>query len=364
MAFVHSLLLILSISLTAWLGYFTVLFPVVLLLPFSYVLYRGYCDHISEVWFVLPVALLEHLCGIRFVFSGDLEFPKGDRAIMIMNHRTRLDWLFLWNWLFRFGRLRNHKIVLKDSLKRVPGFGWAMQQFGFLFLKRSWTEDRMWFDKILKYYVGRSYPLQLLLFPEGTDLSPSNKQKSIEWAKKNDLPKYEYLLQPRLRGFSYAVELLRSNVDAVYDLTVGYPDSVPDSEKTLFSGKFPSEIHFHCKRYDIKSLPREEKELEQWCSDRWREKEKFLTGFYEKNKKFPGPQIQSDDYSAKNATYFLIKQFIFLMIWIFVMIGIFYYLFTSSAMRWYYLAGNIFMVVVTQYFKGWDWIEASYLSLQ
>jgi lysocardiolipin and lysophospholipid acyltransferase len=127
--------------------------------------------------FSVLLTFKEHVCGIRFVFWGDGVFPANDRSLIIMNHRTRLDWMFLWAWMLRFGRLKHMKIILKDSLKYVPGAGWAMQQFGFLFLRRNWAEDRVQFDRMLKYFAGRSYPIQMLLFPEGTDLSVSNKLK-------------------------------------------------------------------------------------------------------------------------------------------------------------------------------------------
>lgn len=40
-----------------------------------------------------------------------------------MNHRTRLDWMFLWCCLLRYSYLRLEKICLKAALKAVPGFG-------------------------------------------------------------------------------------------------------------------------------------------------------------------------------------------------------------------------------------------------
>ena len=44
-------------------------------------------------------------------------------CLLIMNHRTRFDWMFLWCYLVRMGDLKKLKIVLKDSLKAVPVLG-------------------------------------------------------------------------------------------------------------------------------------------------------------------------------------------------------------------------------------------------
>jgi 1-acyl-sn-glycerol-3-phosphate acyltransferase len=49
---------------------------------------------------------------MKYVITGDV-VPRDEACVMMCNHRNRLDWLFLWGWLFRFGRLWNEKIVLK-----------------------------------------------------------------------------------------------------------------------------------------------------------------------------------------------------------------------------------------------------------
>lgn len=51
----------------------------------------------------------------------------GEAALIICNHRTRVDWMFLWCLCLRHGQLSGLKIVLKESLKGIPGFGWATQ---------------------------------------------------------------------------------------------------------------------------------------------------------------------------------------------------------------------------------------------
>ena len=44
-------------------------------------------------------------------------------CLIIMNHRTRFDWLFLWCYLLRRGKLLNEKIILKEAIKKIPIFG-------------------------------------------------------------------------------------------------------------------------------------------------------------------------------------------------------------------------------------------------
>lgn len=74
-------------------------------------------------WPLCPLqSLLELVFGVKVVITGD-GFIPGERSVIIMNHRTRLDWMFLWCCLLRYSYLRLEKICLKAVLKAVPGFG-------------------------------------------------------------------------------------------------------------------------------------------------------------------------------------------------------------------------------------------------
>ncbi|KAG7509629.1 lysocardiolipin acyltransferase 1 [Solea senegalensis] len=198
-----------------------------------------------------------------------------------MNHRTCLDWMFLWCCLLRHSYLRLEKICLKAALKAVPGFGWAMQVGCFVFIRRRWEEDKKHLENMLDYFCDIREPLQLLLFPEGTDLTENTKAKSDIFAAQNNLPKLEYVLHPRTTGFSFIVDKLRQgdNLDAVHDITVAYPKTIPQTERHLILGLFPPEIHFHVRRYPVASLP-SSSELQSWCQARWAEKEIRLRDFY------------------------------------------------------------------------------------
>jgi len=249
----------------------------------------------------------------------------------------------------RFGSLAHEKIILKDSLKKIPFFGWGMQHFCFLFLRRSWEQDERYMSDTLLHFAKRQYPIQLLIFPEGTDLSDVNRKKSSEFAEKNNLVKYNEVLHPRTKGFIYTVALLRKSVKYIYDITIGYPDLVPQTETIYFSGKFPKQIHFHLKRYDIKSLPETDDELAAWCNQRWKEKEALLTEF-QKNKKFPETLQEREvpDVTSK-------KLFCFIF-WTAALIITNYLLYTSSIARWYFVIAFIGEFVIS-YRGGSDSLE-------
>ena len=78
----------------------------------------------------------------------------------------------------RLGLCRTLKIALKEPMRKIPFFGWAMQAFLFIFLARNDREgDLKRLRARLTHMVGHGDDVALLLFPEGTDLSPSNQEK-------------------------------------------------------------------------------------------------------------------------------------------------------------------------------------------
>ena len=160
--------------------------------------------------------------------------------------------------------------------------GICMQYMCNIFISRRWEVDEKEFRKKLFYYNGLDLPVQLLLFPEGGDLTRRSKAKSDAYADTNGLKRYDYCLHPRARGFVYVMEALRSGrLDAVYDITVGYPDALAKTEGDLTKGKYiPREIHYNIRHYQAEDLPTDEQGLTQWLEERWREKEESLKSFY------------------------------------------------------------------------------------
>ncbi|XP_049552296.1 lysocardiolipin acyltransferase 1 isoform X4 [Orcinus orca] len=194
-----------------WGSFFGSIFMLGPFLPLMFInpsWYRWINNRLVATWLTLPVALLETMFGVKVIITGDA-FVPGERSVIIMNHRTRMDWMFLWNCLMRYSYLRLEKICLKATLKRVPGFGWAMQAAAYIFIHRKWKDDKSHFEDMIDYFCDIHEPLQLLIFPEGTDLTENSTARSNEFAEKNGLQKYEYVLHPRTTGFTFVVDRLR-----------------------------------------------------------------------------------------------------------------------------------------------------------
>lgn len=48
-------------------------------------------------------------------------------------------------------------------------------------------------------------------------------------------------------------------LDAIHDVTIGYPRTQPKNELDIIRGKFPEEIHFYIKRHPVVTFPISEK---------------------------------------------------------------------------------------------------------
>ena len=156
-----------------------------------------------------------------------------------------------------------------------------MQLGTHIFIKRRWEEDKDELTDKLQYLNGLDYPIQLLLFPEGGDITHKSKKRSDDYADREGLPRYEYCLHPRTTGFCHIVEQLKSGgLDAVYDVTIAYPDNIAQTEVEFIKGVIPHEIHFHIRNYEAEDLPLENDQLSAWLQDRWKEKEERLKDFY------------------------------------------------------------------------------------
>merc|ERR1712066_231526 len=92
-----------------------------------------------------------------------------------MNHRTRMDWLWLWLMLKNHGNLNTYKICMIDKIRLVPSIGWSMQQAVFQFISRKWLSDKLYIQKVLEYYKQSACKFGLLFFPEGNSLNARNR---------------------------------------------------------------------------------------------------------------------------------------------------------------------------------------------
>lgn len=146
--------------------------------PVSFLLLRLFSIHYSRKvvsfifghWLALWPFLFENINETKVVFSGET-VPPGERVLLIANHRTEVDWMYLWNLAFRKGSLGYIKYVLKSSLMKLPILGWGFHVLEFISVKRKWEIDESTMHQRLSTFTDIRDPLWLAVFPEGTDFT-------------------------------------------------------------------------------------------------------------------------------------------------------------------------------------------------
>ncbi|CAJ0583293.1 unnamed protein product, partial [Mesorhabditis spiculigera] len=278
------------VFITSLMGSIFILLPFLPVAYLSPIQFRWIADRAVGYWLTFPASLLEFVYGVKFRLVGDV-IDRQKPALIIMNHRTRLDWLFLWNALYKMDPwlLTTEKITLKNGLKKIPGAGWAMSCASYIFLERNIEKDRANMHQLLKYYSESGQSYQILLFPEGTDRDTRSIEISDAFAENNRLPKYLYTLHPRTTGFTEILKQMRENqsISCIYDVTIAYPVNIVQSEKQMITeGDFPERVDFCFRKYDIDAVPEEDNQAIEWLNNLWRQKEATLERYYNGERQF------------------------------------------------------------------------------
>lgn len=290
-------------------------------------------------------------------------------SITLLNHRTRLDWIYIWC----LGTFPHYvKIVLKAELGRLPGVGWAMQMANFIFLKRKIANDEKHMKDVVDYLLRLDGQVHVLMFPEGTNLCPESIASSDSYARKMGRPLLRYTLHPRVTGFQHFVKNIGSRLSYVYDVTVAYPFAMPENELSLFLGNAPQEVHYYVRRWPISSIigrsagdscPNDESTataLGAWLNERWLEKEQLLKEYYLKppaERQFPdevvreGALIDAPSHQPWGPGAVLV-----LLFWILFSLFCITLLCVSWPARLFALAVNIFYIVVNVQTGISEWV--------
>lgn len=246
--------------------------------------------------------------------DGSLQCNFADRMVLMANHQLYTDWLYLW-WIAYTNNMHGFVyIILKESLRNIPIIGWSAQFYNFIFLARNWEEDQRRFKKALSRLNSVTQPMWLIIFPEGTNLSSTTREKSKAWAAKNNLQDMKHQLLPRSTGLKFCLNELKDTTEWLYDCTIAY-EGVPPGQfgqdiftlrSTFFEGRPPKSVNMHWRRFHISDIPiQNTKAFEVWLRNRWREKD-YMLEYFQKHTRFPAENFWKDhldmgDRSSQNS---------------------------------------------------------------
>ncbi|CAH9077979.1 unnamed protein product [Cuscuta europaea] len=242
------------------------------------------------IWLGLFPFLFEKINQTKVIFYGD-RVPTGERALLISNHRTEVDWMYMWDLALRKGCLGHIKYVLKKSLMKLPIFSWAFHFLEFIPLERKWDVDEPVLRSMLSTFTDPRDSLWLAVFPEGTDFTEQKCLRSQKFAVDNGFPVMKNVLLPKSKGFSTCLNMLRHSLDAVYDITIAYKHQCPSLIDNVF-GVDPSEVHMHVRRIPVEKMPISD-DVSDWLMETFQSKDKLLSDFIV-NGYFPDQGIQEE----------------------------------------------------------------------
>lgn len=247
------------------------------------------------------------------------------QSIMIANHQIYTDWVYLW-WLSYTSDLGGSVyILLKKSLSYIPVLRYGMKNYEFIFLSRKWQEDQitlhnqlndidrnsrglgrvngnipektthegkfLWGDLDSKSKAGHKWPYQLILFPEGTNLSANTRKKSIKYAEKVNKQPFRNVLLPHVTGLYTIIKTL-SSCKYLYDVTIAYSgvkrheyaQDIYTMKRVFLEGKSPHCIDIHVTVVKMEDIPMGSiDEFSDWLFKRWEMKDNLMQSFYDNN---------------------------------------------------------------------------------
>lgn len=190
--------------------------------------------------------------------------------IVIANHQTLLDWIYIWAFMLPLGREGSLKIILKKSVGSIPVYGLAVKLVNFILLARRWEQDRRRLEDRLNNLPCEGIPFSLLLFPEGTTIVDRGRASTKRFAIKTGLPVPRFTLIPRVTGTQFALTTLAPHIDGVFDLTIAYsgiggfgpqrdqmltPEDRYSPLRVYFLGDGPREVHIHVRYIPLPKIP-------------------------------------------------------------------------------------------------------------
>ncbi|KAL4640890.1 1-acyl-sn-glycerol-3-phosphate acyltransferase epsilon [Arapaima gigas] len=264
--------------------------------------YHRMDDRIYWVYQSMVLFFFENYTGVEVVIYGDIPKTK-ENVVYLSNHQCTVDWIIADMLAIRQNALGHVRYVLKDGLKWLPLYGWYFSQHGGVYVKRSSKFDEKAMRKKLISQTNLGTPMYLVIFPEGTRYNPELKKvisESQAFAAKEGLAVLKHILTPRMKASRIAVETMKNHLDAVYDITVAYENTMDAKGQRQMAPSMPEflckecpRVHVYFERVDVKEIPPEPVFFRRWLHDRFELKDKLLTAFYdsedpEKRCRFPG----------------------------------------------------------------------------
>ncbi|TAK80474.1 MAG: acyltransferase [Aquabacterium sp.] len=263
---------------------FSAMIPVALVklsLPFKPVrkLTNAVLDALAGLWVTINNCWIGLTNRSRWNVRVAAGLKRRGWYLVSANHQSWVDILVLqrvFNGLP--GRIPLLKFFLKRELIYVPIMGLAWWALDFPFMRRSGRGSTLAKDLETARRACEKFrmiPTSVISFAEGTRFSKAKKDQQRS--------PYRHLLKPKLGGISVALATMGDRFDALLDVTIVYPNGVPNFWD-LLSGKvrdvvvrvqeiaIPAEL----KRGEHAADPAYRQRLQAWIGEMWADKDRLI----------------------------------------------------------------------------------------
>ena len=155
-----------------------------------------------------PILTLLYQEGFKSPIFYTGKYLKSDKIdIIVANHLNALD-LVIYLSVIRQYDDRNVYYIMKKGVTLVPGVGIVLSENNDIKLSRKLDED----ENILKESLAKITSGIIVIYPEGTRYSNQKQKECVEYSKKNNLPIFNNVLYPKMKGLWIITnELIRTN---------------------------------------------------------------------------------------------------------------------------------------------------------
>eukprot|EP00474_Spongospora_subterranea_P009394 CRZ09852.1 hypothetical protein [Spongospora subterranea] len=246
------------------------------LLPLNPTRWAQVTTALSSWYYMFWIIVIEYIAKVDVVITGDV-LPYEESALLISNHCSTMDPFFMFTIAARRFRIGNVKFFAKKVIRTYFPFGPAMALVDCIFIDRDWTTDSSKIQAAFHSLNSRpTVPVWLMSFLEGHRKTPETLSASAEFARSRSLPILQETLYPRVKGLYATFAGARSLLDAVYDITIAFPNGPPTLFE-FFSGGPGAQVHLHVVRHSMADIPFDcEENLQNWIYKIWEQKEHRL----------------------------------------------------------------------------------------
>lgn len=135
-------------------------------------------------------------------------------------------------------------------------------------------------------------------------------------------------------------------LDSILDVSIGYPENIPQNERDILEGRFPQQVHFHVQAHNASELPPDREGVEKWCQECWERKERRLHEYYTGPKVFSHKPIQTYVRNEQEVEHLFKFACLF---WTVFEICVVVFLIYAPVLRWFSLFSIITYVLISRY---------------